>query len=162
MVVTTRHWHPPPYAPAVSNGGRWSAAAACAERDDLMPGLPHPGMRVVCARFSKIISGHPSASLRYYAPFEYIITHYARFAYGGRRLFEQFCILLSFSPFSVASLDETLLESREIIKEAAQFVVILKLLIRPEINSINYTRIRRNSIKRFVDNARGSHYVNSY
>lgn len=52
-----------PYAPAaVSNGGHWSAAGGCAERDDLMLGLPHPGMRVVCARFSKIISGHPSAS----------------------------------------------------------------------------------------------------
>lgn len=73
---------------AVSNGGRWSAAGGCAGRDDLMLGLPHPGMRVVCARFSKIISGHPSASRP--AILCAIRIHYralCALAFGGRWTF---------------------------------------------------------------------------
>jgi len=75
--------------PAVSNGGRWSSVGGCAERNDLMLELPHPGMHVVCARFSKIISGHPSASQP--AILCAIRIHYhtlCAFAFGARRLFE--------------------------------------------------------------------------
>jgi len=101
LVATTRHPHTPTDArapgllPGPGNSVQPGCRGGCAERDDLMPELPHPGMRVVCGRFSKIIWGHPRAadpaeggeegSSDIMAPFEYITAYYVHDRVRDRR-----------------------------------------------------------------------------